>query len=644
MLTNLILNGFKVNRQRNIFFVLAVLSGLICIIFTCLHYTNIYYGNNVMWISWLLGMCFLLCAFAPSATALKNKLYSYKIATKGVFASLSVFFFATHFWNFSTAPWNQNGLFDDAAWDIFFSKTHIFTKMPFQAAFFDDVGKISREVIYHYYITIFFKLFGYNLLVFNISLAILGFTTFIFTCMLIQKLFKNYIVTIVAAIIFNFYPMQYLQIFAGHRYAIAAPLMMSSIYFVYTGFKNKSGFKIVLGAILASLCLDSAVMGKQYLLGLLGAVILSLLFNFKKSFTKKNWDMVKLFTVSLVISSVPIVIYILFNPVYFRHENQLTTQFLQTYSVSGISGIKAQYWDRLMNIMFGEHTYLRWFSPEAPALPIAYCIFMVPGLVIAFLKKRFEIIILAILPVFGAFISEAYDMRFLHAIPFWIILIAFTLSWILNLDKIKVIGKYIPKHVVSIIALIILMAGAFPGISYLYAKSEDPNSIHLLPQRDVAVSRFVRDIVAGVPKPSTDFKWQEFNKLKGIPEPDYDTLVCQGQGYAITHVFLQDYGDDQIMSFSGELPFNILSQDEILNDNVTAIQTYMKTYKDLKLIWEITDQTKRIIDEFKKLNYLGTDEVLSSKFEGKDFSFYVLNIKNLNIDELKQKVTEISIH
>jgi hypothetical protein len=640
MLAGFLLNGFKVNRKRNIFLALAVLSAFICIAFTCLHYTNIYYGNNVMWISWLTGMLFLLAAFAPSAAALKNKLYSYKTATKGIFASLSVFFFATHFWNFSTAPWNQNGLFDDAAWDIFFSKTHIFTKMPFQAAFFDDVGKISREVIYHYYITFFFKLFGYNILIFNISLAILGFITFIFTCMLIQKMFNSYVVTIIAAVIFNFLPLHFLQTFAGHRYAIAAPLMMSSFYFLYTGFKNKSGFRIVLGAILASLCIDSAVMGKQYLIGLLGAVILSLLFNFKKSFTQINWKMIKLFAVSLVISSIPLIIYILFNPIYFNHENELTGQFFQTYSNSGLSAIKVQYWDRLMEVFFAKFTYYRWCNIDFVTLPLVYYIFLVPGIVLAFLKKRFEIIILATLPVVGSFISGAYDMRFLHAVPFWIILIAFTLNWILNLDKIKGIGKYIPKHVISIIALILIISGVFPCIGYLYTKSKEPLSIlYVLPQKDVATSRFVRDIVAGVPKPSTDFRWQEFNKLKGIPEPNYDTLVCQMQGYAITHVFLQDYGDDKIMSLSDGVPYNLLNEEQILNANVTAIQNYNKSNKDLKLVWEISDQTQRIIDEFKKFNYMGGDEVLSSQFEGQNFSFYILNIKNQNIDDLKQKVS-----
>jgi len=92
-----------------------------------------------------------------------------------------VLFFSSHLINFSIAPWNQNGLFDDAAWDIYFAKNHIF---------------------------------------------------------------------------------------AGHRYTITAPLMTVSLYYLYTSFTNKSRPRAAISAIFAALCLGSAIMGKQYLYGL----------------------------------------------------------------------------------------------------------------------------------------------------------------------------------------------------------------------------------------------------------------------------------------------------------------------------------------------------------------------------------------
>src|SRR5207249_1871373 len=91
-----------------------------------------------------------------------------------VFVILALLFVVTHIWNFKTTPWNQNGLFDDAAWDIYFAKKYIFTHEPFQTAVSEG---IARETIFHYYITFFFVLFGYNLLVFNVALLILGLST-----------------------------------------------------------------------------------------------------------------------------------------------------------------------------------------------------------------------------------------------------------------------------------------------------------------------------------------------------------------------------------------------------------------------------------------------------------------------------------
>lgn len=78
------------------------------------------------------------------------------------FVLLGLLFALTHVWNFKTAPWNQNGLFDDAAWDIYFAKTHVLSNEPFQPAYSDGIG-IAREAVFHCYITAFFVLFGYNL-------------------------------------------------------------------------------------------------------------------------------------------------------------------------------------------------------------------------------------------------------------------------------------------------------------------------------------------------------------------------------------------------------------------------------------------------------------------------------------------------
>ena len=65
-------------------------------------------------------------------------------------------------------------------------------------------------------------------------------------------------------------------------------------------------------------------------------------------------------------------------------------------------------------------------------IPLAYYWFIVPGIFLALIEKRFEIPLLAFIPILGALVSSAFDHRMLMGIPFWIILMAFTIDWIWN--------------------------------------------------------------------------------------------------------------------------------------------------------------------------------------------------------------------
>jgi hypothetical protein len=668
----------RLNPARTAAMVLAGISGLVCGISTAYHYTSQYYGNPVSWISWLTGMLFLLAAFFPAAvfrTSLPEKIARMNRKDFFFFSGLSLFVIGLYFFNFRTAPWNQNGLFDDAAWDLYFMKRYIFSGVPFQAAFFD--GGVSREVIYHYYLYPFFKIFGYNLLIFKIALMVLGLTTILFTSMLIRRLTKSYWATAMAAVVFSLLPFQYVHTFEGHRYAMAYPLMAASFYLLYTGFKNKAPFRVVLSAILAALLMDSAIMGKQYLICLFGAWVISMIFHYRKFFNRSNWNNAKLFGFSLIVAMMPLIIYIYFNPIYFAHETDMTNQFLTALQNGGLQGIET-YINNTREVFFGSFTYLRRFNFEFVPLPFAYYIFLLPGFLIALFKKRYELFFLALLPVVAAFISGIWDFRFLHAVPFWIILMALTFKTLMDLfDRISFFRKKTPPEMdysppieepplqgeippqkesplkgepkkvgrywaIGLMTAVLLF-GLVPSVEYLYGKSKDPNSIFQFPQSVVAVSRYLRDVVAGVLEPSPKMRWQELNKLKGYPESGYDTLICQNYGYAITHLFLKDYGDEKIMALSDQLPFNLLTEAEILGDNLLAIQNYQKTNKDLKLIWEIDEKTKRIIELFKQFNYMGSDQILASSHAGINFSFYVLNIKNDRIDEFKEWVQGLKL-
>ena len=132
----------KDNRQR-VFVVLFVVSTIACAVATSLHYTRKYPGNPMTWAAFLLCLFFLLAAYFPSRGEIKEwatALWEDKRFLR-IFGILALVFIVSHIWNFKTAPWNQNGLFDDAAWDIYFAKKYVFTHEPFQAAVSEGIAR-----------------------------------------------------------------------------------------------------------------------------------------------------------------------------------------------------------------------------------------------------------------------------------------------------------------------------------------------------------------------------------------------------------------------------------------------------------------------------------------------------------------------
>ena len=136
--------------------------------------------------------------------------------------------------------------------------------------------------------------------------------------------------------------------------------------------------------------------------------------------------------------------------------------------------------------------------------------------------------------------------------------------------------------------MLILLDGLVPSVRYIYAKTKSPFSIRYYAQYEVAVSRFLKHVVAGQEHPDPPrLERDEFNRIKGIPEAPYDTLICQNDAYSIIHLFLSDYDDAKILSFCSGLPFFwVMTEQDVWNANKRSILTYAPSPKDLKLIWE----------------------------------------------------------
>jgi hypothetical protein len=188
------------------------------------------------------------------------------------------------------------------------------------------------------------------------------------------------------------------------------------------------------------------------------------------------------------------------------------------------------------------------------------------------------------------------------------------------------------------------MLGLFPSIQYIHGTTNNHYlSMAHWRQGEVAVSRFLRHVVAGQEHPGPPrLEHDEFNRVQGIPDPPYDTLICQTVAYAELHLFLHDYDDEKILSLCGGQPMFVFSSDQdVWRDNKKAIAEYVPHGKDLKVIWEKYSKTDRIIKALEPARELGREEPISFSFSGKTWNFYVLNIRSENIRAFQERVRDM---
>jgi len=618
---------------KTLLLALSIFSLLICVIGGTAHYRKASWGDPWHPIGWVLSMLFLLAAFTPSPRQLRGRFRSLVTPKAAFFLFWVLFFVVSHLWNFRTAPWNGNALFDESGWDLWYLKSYVIGH-PYQAAWLHF--PISRETLFHYYVWGFLRLFGFNILSYEAALFVIWLTTFVFTLFLVHLFFRSYIVTSVTALVFNFLPFAFIYTFAGYRYPMAVALAVVSLYFLQLGFRNGSPFYLSLGGITAGLCLASSISGKQYLLSLAVAAPLYALCYWKRLKQSVTWTSLALVGYGFLAGAASILLYIVFNrDNYTLYEASFLRDFSHAMQSAPFPVGIRPFIEQLRSCFFSIPA-MRFFIPDTLPIPLPYYWLLVPGVVLAVWEKRFEIVLLATIPVFGAFIAKAIENRLLLPIPFWMILMSFTVAWVLKLRRWRGV-----QIVLGAVAALILLDGLVPSIRFIYSKTTSPFSIRYYAQPEVAVSRFLRHVVAGQEHPGPPrLEHNEFNRIQGIQDAPYDTFVCQDDAYSIIHLFLRDYDDDKIMSFCNGYPFfYVMTEQDIWNANKKAVATYVVTDKQLKLIWEHNPKTERIISLFHSLRELGTEDSLSFTFGGTVRTFYVLNIPNENIPQFQQRVS-----
>ena len=623
----------KVNfpHRKTLLLSLSFVSLVICAFSTAAHYLKWAWGNPGQPMGWLLSMLFLLLAFSPRPLELAGGLKSFIKPKSALFVFWFLVFVVSHLWNFSTAPWNGNGLFDESGWDLWFLKTYVIGH-PFQPAWFHSF--IARETLFHYFLLPFFRLFGFNILSYEAALFVIWCATFIFTLLLVDLLFTSTIVTSITALIFNFLPFSFIYTFAGYRYPMATLLCVASLYFLHLGFNTASAFHLSLGGMAAGLCFASSISGKQYLLALVLFALCYIGLQWNTLIRSVKWKAVSIVVYSWAVAAMPILCYIVFNRNdYTVYEANMVHSFWQALlgkpSPNNITYYTRQLWNCFFSVPGS-----RFFIPDVLPIPLPYYCFLLPGLVLALRQKRYEIVLLATIPVAGAFVAGAGEHRLLLAIPFWIILMGFTFAGLL---RVRLQSGF--KILLWGMSALILTLGLAPSVQYIYRKTKNPFSIHHYAQEQVAVSRFLKNVVAGrQPANPPHLERDEFNRVQGDPDVPYETLICQNEAYSIIHLYLHDYDDGKILSFCGGLPFSVLSERDVWSANKKALTDYVPTAKDLKLIWERDPKTDRIIKMFEPLRNLATEDFISFLFAGKERKFYVLNIDNKNISQFQERV------
>ena len=343
-----------------------------------------------MWqpIGWLLSMLFVILAFLPGPRELAASLKTSIRPRTAFFLFWILFFVVSHLWNFRTAPWNGNALFDESGWDLWYLKSYVIGH-PYQPAWFH--APISRETLFHYYVLGFLRLFGFNILSYEAALFCIWLATFVFTLLLVHLFFKSYIVTSITALIFSFLPFAFIYTFAGYRYPLAVALAVASLYFLHLGFRLASSLFLSLGGIAAGLCLASSISGKQYLLALVIAGPLYGAFHWKRLTQRVTWKSLALVFYGFAAAATPIVFYIWFNRgAYTYYESAFLQDFWRAMRISPFPVGIRPYTKQLFNCFFTVPG-VRFFIPDTLPIPLPYYWLLLPGLLLALWQKRFEI-------------------------------------------------------------------------------------------------------------------------------------------------------------------------------------------------------------------------------------------------------------
>ena len=624
--------------KHSMFFITSLLFAVIVFTDTLLYYKEVVPNNFLAGCLFPVSVFFLIFAFCDlgkiKLPAVNKKLLIFA-------AVLTVVYFASHVFDYEHLPWNNYGLFDDAGWDIYLSREKCFSNDIFEIIFWDEgIGRISRELLFHYYISIFFRLFGYNMFTFNMALTILGYITVLFTFLLAYEISGKLPAALMTGIFLNYLPLNYTQVYMGHRYAICGPVMMISVYFLYKAFKKRKTIDFVIGGIFAGLTLESSIMGKQYIWGLLAALVVSIIF----LWIKKNLKAVKACYkgfISMILGfltvTAPFFAYVFTHwEIYNIREKSLSEEFFKKLEETGFDAVKENL-KILYDTFFAESSGSRQFSMGYPVLTVGMVIFLIAGIVFALRKKHILSIFMILIPLAGNIVTICYDFRLLISAPYMSLLIVWGVCELCEIFSDKILKN---KYKVAAVATsgIILFLLIYSPVFYINDLKKDPNSQRYLYHPDLAASRFIQDVVGGADEYNIDMEDNEFNRP--VINNDSDVYALTLTSYAHVHAFLQQYDDYKILGMFGNFPYVGTDPNDLRETFRNNLAAYQPVGKRLRLVVEYNDKFDQINDDIMSS---GLAEYEEYKFfiDGNTMKMVIYNIAPENIQAFKEHIERV---
>ncbi len=550
---------------------------------------------------------------------------------------ISVVYGLSHYIGVQYTSWNSFGLYDDAARDLIFLKELAFSDV-WQSIYFTADGLISREFIFHYYIYFWFKLFGANLIVFNVALTSLGLATVIFCTLAVQELWHNHRLTLAANILMQIFPFLFTQEYVGHRYAITPPLLSAMLYFGILLYQRRQLCWAVLTGYAAALTVMASIMGRQILYAAILTVLLKLILaKGKLKTTPQNMILASGMVLGFSLMGLPTWLYIVTHwTEYWRRENQLGADFFKSFSGTFL----VQRLKKVVEVLSSTHAENgpRW-GGNYPPLGWGYYPLLLVGSWWMLCRRHFYLAILAVLPIGAAFIAGPYDFRMYLGVPAWLILMAVGLRWLQHRWHKRRHWHTLLAKIKLALALVVggtLLWQLAYDVKFVYLLRHNPQHIYSLRHIEVANSRMERDLILGR---TPSVKWHERDEFLNHPLPAWNAFPQLGictHSTAVFKLYLPYAGFCQRFKFCAARGSSREEQLKVNQDYVLGV----RPERELLLIWEEDPAYRLAIQYFRNLSRFGEFKTYVQDMDKVKVILHAMRIPAGNISALQDFIKQ----